>query len=149
MEKEGWSTMGLNCMKMMGIPTFAERPDAEYLFFPGCNPFADRSKGEWNMVCMQLLRDRKIDFAVLGKEQWCCGDKACQLGYGELSGLISQRNITAWQELKIKKIVTSCPRCFYNFQHKYRRYGGNFEVILLSRPCDEKLSIQTLQEGVW
>ncbi|NMA69984.1 MAG: hypothetical protein GX958_11285 [Desulfitobacterium sp.] len=125
--------MDSSCAKKLSIPTFAENPNPEYLFFPGCEPFNPKSNWDLNISCTQMLTDRGIDFAILGDDQWCCGDKACRLGFDTISTLLAQRNILAWNEMNIKKIITTCPRCYYNFDDKYRRYGGNFEVILFSK----------------
>lgn len=124
--------MDSSCARKLSIPTFAEKPDAEYLFFPGCDPY-NAISSELNLSCIQMLRDRNISFAILGEDQWCCGEKAGNLGHDSLSILLAKRNIIAWNELNIKKIITTCPRCYYNFDDKYRRYGGNFEVTLLTK----------------
>lgn len=124
--------MGYSSSKELWIPTFADKPNAEYLYFPGCKPSFSKEAGESMNTFVKVLLDTNIDFAITGEDQWCCGDRACRMGYEDISYLIARRNIALWKELKVKKIITSCPKCFDTLQNKYRELGGDFEVIPLS-----------------
>ncbi|WP_434510244.1 heterodisulfide reductase-related iron-sulfur binding cluster [Desulfitobacterium sp. AusDCA] len=121
--------MGYSHSKELWIPTFADKPNAEYLYFPGCKPSFSKEARESMNTFVKFLLDTNVDFAVIGEDQWCCGDHAYKLGYEDISNLIAKRNIAFWKELKVKKIITSCPQCFDTLQNKYRQLGGNFEII--------------------
>lgn len=121
--------MGYSCTGELWIPTLADRPNAEYLYFPGCKPFYNKAARESMETLVKLLLRTEVNFAIMGEDQWCCGNHACRLGYEDLSYMIAKRNIAYWNELKIKKIITSCPQCFVTLKNKYHHYGGDFEVI--------------------
>ena len=67
--RDEW-TEGLN------IPTLADKPDAEYLFFVGCaGSFDDRAKKITRAVA-KILASAGLSYAILGKEEPCNGDTA-------------------------------------------------------------------------
>ncbi|MBI2500002.1 MAG: (Fe-S)-binding protein [Deltaproteobacteria bacterium] len=58
--------------KGLGVKIFAEKPDAEYLYFVGCaGSFDDRNK-RIATAFVKILQKAHVDFAILGKEE-CCG----------------------------------------------------------------------------
>ena len=38
-------------------------------------------------------------------------------------------NVEMWNELGVKKIITTCPHCFNSFKNEYPQFGGNYTVI--------------------
>ncbi|ACL19754.1 CoB--CoM heterodisulfide reductase [Desulfitobacterium hafniense DCB-2] len=113
----------------MGIPTWAEHPGAEYLYFVGCAPAFDLLARRTAVTFAGILQRAGVDFAILGAEEWCCGETARRLGDERLFQQTVGRNITLWREKGIKKIVTACPHCFNTLQNEYAQFGGSYEVI--------------------
>lgn len=115
--------------KELNIPTFAEGPDSEYLFFLGCAPFYDEAAQKATIAFTKILKKARIDFAILGEEEVCCGETVRRLGNEYLFQTIASRNISNWNANGIKKIITTCPHCFNTLQNEYSQLGGNYEVI--------------------
>ncbi|WP_144676288.1 heterodisulfide reductase-related iron-sulfur binding cluster [Desulfitobacterium sp. LBE] len=113
----------------MGIPTMAEHPAAEYLYFVGCAPAFDPLARRTAVAFAGILQGAGVDFAILGPEEWCCGETARRLGDERLFQQTVRKNITLWQEKGIKKIITACPHCFNTLQNEYAQFGGSYEVI--------------------
>jgi Fe-S oxidoreductase/nitrate reductase gamma subunit len=115
--------------RALDIPAFSQKPDAEYLFYPGCaGAFDDRSQ----RVAQGLARMMKaagISFAILGPEETCCGDPARRIGNDYLYATLVQMNVEIFKGYNIRKIITMCPHCFNTFKWEYPRYGGHYEVI--------------------
>ena len=64
----------------LAIPRAADGGDYEYLFFVGCaGAFDDRQK-KVSRAIVQILREAKVTFAILGEEETCTGDAARRLG---------------------------------------------------------------------
>jgi Fe-S oxidoreductase len=64
----------------LSIPTLAENPGAEYLFFVGCaGSFDDRAQKITKAVA-KVLTAAGVSYAILGKEEPCNGDTARRLG---------------------------------------------------------------------
>jgi Fe-S oxidoreductase len=110
------------------IPTFDEKPDAEWLLWVGCaGAFDDRLKKQ-TLALVDILRTAGISFAVLGMEEGCCGDTARRAGNEMLYQMQAQQNIETMNGKKVKKIVTACPHCLHTLKNDYPQMGGQYEV---------------------
>ncbi len=113
----------------MGVPTFAENPDAEYLFYLGCAGAYDDRSIKVAKAVIQLLQEAGVSFAILGEEEGCCGDQARRLGNEYLFQMQAQGNIEVFKAYNIKKIITTCPHGYQSFKNEYPQFGGNYEVF--------------------
>ncbi|HSP98392.1 MAG TPA: (Fe-S)-binding protein [Candidatus Dormibacteraeota bacterium] len=115
--------------KGLEIPTVAEKPDAEYLYFVGCaGSFDDRHK-RTTQALVKVLRAAKVDFAILGVEEPCNGETARRIGNEYLFQTMAQMAVEILNGYQVRKIITNCPHCFNTFKNDYPQFGGNFEVI--------------------
>lgn len=118
-----------NWAKDLNIPTMAENPQVEYLYFVGCaGSFDDRNKKVANALA-KLLKKAGVQFGILGCEERCNGDSARRLGNEYLAQTLIQENIQTFEKYKIKKIITACPHCFNTFKNEYPLFNGHYEVI--------------------
>jgi Fe-S oxidoreductase len=112
----------------LAIPTFSERPDAEYLYFVGCAGSYDRRNQKVARALATILRAAGVSFAILGKAETCTGDPARRLGNEYLYQLQAKANIETLNGHGVKKVITSCPHCFNTIANEYPQLGGNYEV---------------------
>ena len=121
------------------IPTIADKPDAEYLYFVGCaGSFDDRHK-RTTQALVKVLRAAKVDFAILGVEEPCNGETARRIGNEYLFQTMAQMAVEVLNGYQVRKIITNCPHCFNTFKNDYPQFGGNFEVIhATDRPPDRR-----------
>jgi Fe-S oxidoreductase len=77
---------------------------------------------------VHILQKAKVSFAVLGKDELCCGDPARRQGEEEIFQNIVRKNIEKLNGLGIKKIITMCPHCFNTMKRVYPEFDGNFQV---------------------
>ncbi|HET6282841.1 MAG TPA: (Fe-S)-binding protein [Polyangia bacterium] len=111
-----------------GVPTLDDRPDAEYLLWVGCaGAYDDRIKKQ-TLALVDILREGKVDFAVLGLEEGCTGDPARRSGNEMLYQMQAQQNVETMNAKKVKKVITACPHCLHTIKNEYPQLGGNFEV---------------------
>ncbi len=131
------------------IPTFAEKPDAEYLYFVGCAASYDRRNQRVARALAAILKSAGVSFAILGAAETCNGDPARRMGNEYLYQLQAQQNIETLNAAKVKKVITSCPHCFNTIANEYPQLGGNYEVVhalpLVKKLLDEKKI--TLSDG--
>ncbi|HUG05599.1 MAG TPA: (Fe-S)-binding protein [Candidatus Limnocylindria bacterium] len=124
------------------IPTFAEKPDAEYLYFVGCAASYDRRNQRVARALTTILKSAGVSFAILGAAETCNGDPARRIGNEYLYQLQAQQNIETLNAAAVKKVITSCPHCFNTIANEYPQLGGNYEVVhalpLVKRLIDEK-----------
>ena len=113
------------------VPTLAEAPDAEYLFWVGCAGAYDDQQKKVSVALVKLLREAGVSFAILGDEETCTGDSARRAGNEYLFQMMAQQNIELLQGYGVdkKKIVTHCPHCLNTLKHEYPQFGGTFDVV--------------------
>ena len=113
----------------LDIPTVADKPDAEYLYFVGCaGAFDDRNK-KTTQAFARLLKKAGVDFACLATEEMCNGDSARRLGNEYLYQSMAQANVEQLNGYEVKKVLTNCPHCFNTIKNEFTQFGGTYEVI--------------------
>jgi Fe-S oxidoreductase len=124
----------------LDIPTIAEKPDAEYLYFVGCaGSFDDRHK-RTTQALVKVLRAAQVEFAILGVEEPCNGETARRIGNEYLFQTMAQMAVEVLNGYQVRKIITNCPHCFNTFTNDYPQFGGNFEVIHATELVDRLMA---------
>jgi len=126
--------------KELGAPTFAEKPDAEYLYFVGCAASVDRRNQRVARALVSILRAANVSFAILGAEETCNGDPARRIGNEYLWQLQAQQNIETFSKYGVKKVIASCPHCFNTIANEYPQLGGTYEVLHALQLVDRLLA---------
>jgi Fe-S oxidoreductase len=139
--------------KDLGVKTYAENPDAEYLYFVGCAASFDEANQKVATSIVKILQSAGIDFAILGKEETCNGDPARRIGNEYLFQTQAEANITTFKNYKVKKVLTGCPHCFNTLKNEYPEFGFDAEVIhhtefIQTLIDDGRLKLDPLAESV-
>lgn len=121
--KRGEWTEGLN------VKTFAENPDAEYLYFVGCAASFDEKNKKVARSLVKIMNEAGLSYAILGSEETCTGDPARRIGNEYLFQTQAKQNIETMNGYNVKKVITACPHCFNTIKNEYTQFGGNYEVI--------------------
>jgi Fe-S oxidoreductase len=117
----------------LNIPTLAEKPDAEYLFFVGCaGSFDDRAKKITKSVA-KILDHAGVSYAILAKEEPCNGDTARRLGNEYLYQSMATMAVETFNSYNVKKVITNCPHCFNTIANEFSQFGGNYECVHASQ----------------
>lgn len=116
-------------MEGLNIPTIAEKPESEILFWVGCSGALVQRGLDTTRSMASVLKKAGINFAVLGDEESCTGDPARRLGNEYLFQTQAEANIKTFDQYDVKKIITTCPHCFNTIKNEYPQLGGNYEVI--------------------
>jgi Fe-S oxidoreductase len=126
MDRKNWAE-GLD------VPVFAEKPDAEVLYWVGCAASYDDRAKKIARATAALLKKAGVDFAILGEEETCTGDPARRAGNEFLFATLAETNIATLNGYKeqggVKTIVTTCPHCFNTLLNEYPDFGGKYEVV--------------------
>lgn len=124
----GWQTRA-KWAEGLDVPTIAEAPDAEYLYWPGCSGAFDARNRKVSAALVSLLAEAGVSFAILGNEEKCCGDAARRMGNEFVYFMLASENIATLQAYGVKKIIVQCPHCYQALARDYPQLGGHFEVI--------------------
>jgi len=100
------------------------------IFFVGCAPYFDivfKDLGvdtvEGVKAALRLLNRANIPFNLLANEL-CCGRDLLLEGDKDGFMALAQANVNEFHRLGVKKIITSCPECYYALKIDYPRMLG-------------------------
>ncbi len=111
-----------------GIQEVAEKQDFDVLFWVGCaGSFDDRAKNI-TLSFAKLMQIADVNFAILGREENCCGDPARRAGNEYLADMYVKINIETLNNYNIKDIVATCPHCFNTIKNEYPDLGGKYNI---------------------
>ena len=119
------------------VPTFAQNPEAEILWWVGCAPATDARAQKTARAFAEILNEAQVNYAVLGKDEGCTGDSARRAGNEFLFNEMALANVELLNEVDPKRIVTTCPHCLHTISNEYPSFGGEYEVIHHSQLIDE------------
>jgi Fe-S oxidoreductase len=115
------------------IKRFADKPDAEVLFWVGCAASYDDRAKKIARATVRLLQAAGVDFAILADEESCTGDPARRAGNEYLYGMLAEANVATLNGYKeqggLKQIITTCPHCFNTLANEYPDFGGQYSVV--------------------
>jgi heterodisulfide reductase subunit D len=96
-----------------------QKDKAELVYFVGCvaSFFPMVQKIPQNLV--QILESAKVDFTILGGEEWCCGFPMIGAGIPERVRDMTEHNLEKVKKLGAKRVVFTCPSCYRTWQEYY------------------------------
>jgi Fe-S oxidoreductase/nitrate reductase gamma subunit len=106
-----------------------EVADVEVLLWVGCSGAFHPRNLQTTQAMATILKAASVKFAILGKEEMCCGDPARRLGDEILYRKLAQANIDRFNHYQVKKIVTMCPHCMNTLKNDYPELGCRIEVV--------------------
>jgi Fe-S oxidoreductase len=77
----------------LGIPTLAEDPEVEVLYWVGCMASFDKRNQRVATALAKVLKAADVKFGILGPEESCTGDPARRIGQEYLWQMLAQQNI--------------------------------------------------------
>jgi Fe-S oxidoreductase len=97
------------------------------LYFPGCT--AKYVAKDIQRRHEQLLTMFEIEYVKFPELAVCCGKPASDYGFKDDYKSLVKKNQNMFKNQKIKKIITSCPQCYWIFKEEY----DNIEVLHISQ----------------
>ena len=113
------------------VPTVAENPDYDVLYWVGCAGAFDPGAKDTARAIATVLHRSGVDFAVLGNDESCTGDLARRAGNEYLYSIAAEGNIETLNAAGAdrKRIVTGCPHCQHTLKNEYGALGGRYDVM--------------------
>ena len=137
----------------LDIKILAEDSNVDILYWVGCTEALEDRSIKIARAMGKLLKQAGVNFGILGEDESCCGDPARRLGNEHQFQLQVQKNIKAFKEHGVKKIVTACPHCYNTIKNEYPQFGGEYEVIHHTEYIQElikegRLKVEEVRGGV-
>jgi len=132
------------------VPVFGVngKDTADYLWFVGCAGSFDDRNTAVSVALARLLKRANIDFAILGTAEVCNGDPARRAGNEFVFQQLALQNISSFDQLGVKKVITQCAHCFNTIGNEYPQFGGEYEVVHHSQLLAELLAQKRLEPPV-
>jgi len=98
------------------------RRKAEVLYFIGCvSSFYPRAYSI-PQALVQIMEQVDVEFTTLGGDEWCCGYPLHIAGMGDHMAELAQHNVQKARAVGVKKVVFTCPSCYYAWAHLYPEF---------------------------
>jgi len=111
---------------------------AEVLYYVGCTYAYNPTLQSVAKNTVSILKKGGVDFGILGNKEACCGSPVVRVGDQKMFEQIAASNIEAFNNLGVKKVITSCAGCLSTFKSDYPKVGRmNFEVLHVVEYIDE------------
>lgn len=119
------------------------RETAEVLYFAGCTYSYNVNLQKVAQSTVRIMQEAGVEVGILYNNENCCASPALKVGMANIFSEIARKNIQQFNELGVKKVITSCAGCYGIFQSHYPAMGKmNYEVLHSIELLD-----QLIQEG--
>jgi Fe-S oxidoreductase/nitrate reductase gamma subunit len=136
-----------NWLKELDVPTVRENPNAEYLYWIGCQGGYDPRARKITKSVIKILKTANVTFAILGNEEACTGESVRRLGEEARFQELVMKNLEAIRGSGVKRVVVHCAHCFNTFLNEYPEFGAEFTVVHHSQLINELIKEGKLKPG--
>jgi heterodisulfide reductase subunit D len=92
----------------------------EIVYFAGCT--AAYRQQALGVATVRILNKLNVDFAMLGKDEWCCASAMVRTGQREVMAEHAVHNIDALKDAGAKTVLFACAGCIRNSQIDWPRW---------------------------
>lgn len=131
-------------IESLDVKIASKNANFDYLYFIGCSNLYNEKNRSIVSSFVKVLKQAKIDFAILGNEETCCGDTSLRAGNDYLFQMQAKKNIELFKKYNVEKILTTCPHGYNNFKKEYTDLGLQAEIIHHTEFIDKLLKKKKL-----
>ncbi len=97
------------------VLTVKNNPEFEWLWFVGCGHSFDSRNQQVAVKLARLLSDIGVNYAILGREEGCCGNDVRRVGEEGLFQLLREENYQIFEKYGVEKLFATSPHCYNTF----------------------------------
>ena len=97
----------------------ARKEPAPVLLFVGCTMASSQELSSRARKAAKIMSTANVDFAILGKDEPCCGSVQKRIGDVELAREMMEENVNMFNSLGCETIVTLCAGCANMLKNDY------------------------------
>ena len=114
-------------IKRSKLPLKEEGEGAKSLYYSGCTFPLDPSIQSVPLAVAKLFRLAGEKFALLGKDEVCCGSTSLRIGERKLFEELRQKNMEKLKQYE--RVITSCAGCYKTMSQDYPDSDGKPEIL--------------------
>lgn len=114
------------------------KDSAEVVYFTGCVSAYFPMAQTIPMSLVEVLEAAKIDFTLLGQDEYCCGFPFLGAGLRDQIHNIINHNIEAVKKKKASKVIFACPSCYRMWKEYYPKEFDLYHVTQFLREIISK-----------
>ncbi|UCD78792.1 MAG: (Fe-S)-binding protein [Desulfobacterales bacterium] len=117
----------------------------DVLFWVGCAGAFHPRYQQTARELVRILQAGSVNFGILGKNEFCCGDPIHRLGDASIFLELARENIKQFNRHGIQSVLTLCPHCYNTLKNDYPRLGAGIEVEHASQFVARLINEQRIQ----
>jgi len=123
-----WIKIAKRQKKISKEPIDITNKKADILYFVGCTAAYDVNVQTVAINTINILNAAQVSYGILGLKEKCCGSVLLRMGDREYER-IAKENISQFNDLDFKTMITSCAGCFKTIKRDYPKTGDlNFKI---------------------
>ncbi len=111
------------------MPTVAEQPHPELLWWVGCAPATDPRAQKTAQAFARCCRRQAWSTPCWAPRRNAPATRPVGPGNEYLFAELAAANVETLNRVAPRRIVTTCPHCLHTLKNEYPAFGGTFEVI--------------------
>ncbi|MBU0464299.1 MAG: (Fe-S)-binding protein [Proteobacteria bacterium] len=113
------------------------KDQADVVYFTGCVSAYFPMAQTIPMALVEILDAARVDFTLLGEDEWCCGFPMLGAGLRDQVKDLIDHNLEAVRAKGAKKVVFSCPSCYQMWREHYPK---EFEIYHVTQFLNELIT---------
>ncbi len=113
------------------VLTVKNNPEFEWLWFVGCGHSFDSRNQQVAVKLARLLSDIGVNYAILGREEGCCGNDVRRVGEEGLFQLLREENYQIFEKYGVEKLFATSPHCYNTFKNEYEGIEVKFILEII------------------
>jgi Fe-S oxidoreductase len=105
----------------------AQKEPAPVLLFTGCTMASSQELSPRTRKAAEIMNAAQVDFAILGKDEPCCGSVQKRIGAVDLAREMMEENSNLFNSLGCEIIVTLCAGCANMLKNDYTQAKGKLK----------------------
>jgi Fe-S oxidoreductase/nitrate reductase gamma subunit len=113
--------------------------EIEFVYWVGCAVVSNPRIQDIARAFARTLTAGGVSFAILGREESCCGEPARRTGNELHFDRLADGNLELLRRYRVRRVVTHCAHCFQTLKKDYAQRGLELEVLHHSELLDQLL----------
>ncbi len=103
----------------------------EWLWWVGCGHAFDNRNKEVTRKLVRILNEIGVSYAILGREEGCCGNDVRRVGEEGLFQVLKEENEAVFEKYGVERLFATSPHCYNTFKNEYENVEAKFILEII------------------